>query len=148
MGRDIFRSAKERMVSMSDMVDSDLRPYMDDVKEESYIYEKQIWLRTIGRAKESLKEIAEEAFLGGHYERMLDAKMYVDEIGYCEEEIRKLEDKDENVLIDYDRYVRRAYLDYGENAEFTAHKKLKARHEERRNWKHQHTTNRRTSIGR
>lgn len=146
---------------MSNMTLDDLVPCEEYVREQEYLREKRYYLRRIGKAKEELEVLAVAA-THGRFDELKAAPHYLREIDHCRKKLQELEDKDENILIEFNRYAQRwdhdntnglnawhnTFQDYGENAEFTDHKKLKAQHEERRNWKHKHTTNRRTSSGR
>lgn len=146
---------------MSDMTLDDLIPCEEYVREQEYLREKRYYLRRIGKAKEELEVLAVAA-THGRFDELKAAPHYLREIDHCRKNLQELEGKDENILIKFERYTKwwerddpdwennyhNTFKDYGENAEFTAHQKLKARHEERRNWKHKHTANRRTSSGR
>lgn len=136
---------------MSDMVDSDLIWYDQHIREEEYLAEKRKYLRRIGEAKEELDKIIKMAS-DGHYDALYSATWHLDEIHHCKMKIVELKLKDENTLIEFDRYTKwwehddpdwengyhNTFKDYGETAEFSTHKQLKLRHKERREWKPKH----------
>lgn len=137
---------------MSDMVDSDLIPCDEYVREQEYLREKRYYFRCIGKAKEEL-EVLVVAATHGRFDELKAAPHYLREIDHCRKKLQKLESKDENVLIEFNRYTERwdhentnglnawhnVFQDYGENAEFTAHKKMKYRHQKKREWKATHS---------